>query len=309
MGINILNFILLITLFPFLSKGEEIKIEKELSYDKYTLEDVYLYKKTSREFQWEEIKQKLGQVEEIRSREDAVWAVLQNKSNKHGKPSQTKGYEIDEYKQHTDAYGIEATQTIPLYLEEDMNFPERYALDGSLVQIINTADDYIRARTTSFEGEYLIPAKYVHTLGDTVRFNYVVVVDRENQNICTLEKVENIWKIRSMNPATTGAHHPPLQRPTPLGIFVLQQKLPKMYYYVDGTTKIGGFAPWANRFCQGAYIHGVPVNLPHENIIEYSATLGTIPRSHMCVRNVSSHAKFIYDNFPVNNTLVIVIGE
>ena len=32
-----------------------IEIEKELLYDKHTLEDTYLYKDTIREFQWEKI--------------------------------------------------------------------------------------------------------------------------------------------------------------------------------------------------------------------------------------------------------------
>jgi len=64
-----------------------------------------------------------------------------------------------------------------------------------------------------------------------------------------------------------------------------------MYYVKDGTSEIAGYAPYASRFTNGAYIHGVPVQYPHKNIIEYSPSLGTTPRSHMCVRNASSHAK------------------
>ena len=94
---------------------------------------------------------------------------------------------------------------------------------------------------------------------------------------------------------------------TPLGIFLLQQKKPKMVYHKDGTTENGGFAPWASRFTNGGYIHGVPVNLPRTKQIEYSPSLGTIPRSHMCVRNATSHAKFIYDWAPTEESLVIVI--
>lgn len=36
---------------------EEIQITKELLYDKYTLEDTYPYKDTTRSFQWEKIKE------------------------------------------------------------------------------------------------------------------------------------------------------------------------------------------------------------------------------------------------------------
>lgn len=36
---------------------EEIQITKELLYDKYTLEDTYPYKDTTRSFQWDKIKE------------------------------------------------------------------------------------------------------------------------------------------------------------------------------------------------------------------------------------------------------------
>ena len=39
-----------------------IEIEKELLYDKHTLEDTYLYKDTTREFQWEKMKERLSSV-------------------------------------------------------------------------------------------------------------------------------------------------------------------------------------------------------------------------------------------------------
>ncbi len=76
-----------------------------------------------------------------------------------------------------------------------------------------------------------------------------------------------------------------------------------MIYLVDGSKETGGFAPYASRFTNGGYIHGVPVNAPRKSLIEYSPTLGTTPRSHMCVRNATSHAKFVYDWAPVNELL------
>ena len=94
---------------------------------------------------------------------------------------------------------------------------------------------------------------------------------------------------------------------TPTGLFVVQEQKPKMYYYGDGTTTIEGFAPHASRFTNGAYIHGVPVNNPKGSIIEYSWSLGTTPRSHMCVRNASSHAKFVYEQSKPMESLVIVL--
>ncbi|MDR0865972.1 MAG: L,D-transpeptidase [Candidatus Symbiothrix sp.] len=286
---------------------QEVKLEKELTYDEHTLPDTYPYKNGTREFQWDKIKEKLAYTDNLRTQKTGTWGVLQNKSNVHGEPALTKEHNSDEYHTATDKYDVERNQAIPLYLASDLSAPERYAYDGSLVKITGQQDSYVIAKMTDFDGEYLIPSKYIHTIADTPDFAKVVVVDRNNQNISTYEKVGDTWKVRSMNPCTTGAHNPPLQKPTPLGLFVIQQKEAKMAYYVDGTTKIGGYAPWANRFCEGAYIHGVPVNLPHTDIIEFSSTLGTIPRSHMCVRNAASHAKFVYDNFPVDQSLVYVI--
>ena len=58
---------------------------------------------------------------------------------------------------------------------------------------------------------------------------------------------------------------------------------------------------------EGGDIHGVPVNEPRKALIEYSPSLGTTPRSHMCVRNATSHSKFIFDWAPVNETIIFVL--
>ena len=80
-----------------------------------------------------------------------------------------------------------------------------------------------------------------------------------------------------------------------------------MIFLKDGSAATGGFAPYASRFHNGGYIHGVPTNAPASHLLEYSPTLGTIPRSHMCVRNATSHAKFIFDWAPVNETIIFVL--
>ena len=133
-------------------------------------------------------------------------------------------------------------------------------------------------------------------------------MDRLDQNITTLERVsEGEWKIRSINPATTGLHNPPYGMETPLGMFLIEQKKEKMLFLKDGSSEVCGYAPYASRFTNGAYIHGVPVNVPRTAMIEYSWSLGTTPRSHMCVRNATSHAKFVFDWAPLYRSLVVVI--
>ena len=67
-----------------------------------------------------------------------------------------------------------------------------------------------------------------------------------------------------------------------------------MIFLKDGSTATGGFAPYANRFNNGGYIHGVPTNAPAKGIIEYSYTLGTTPRSHMCVRQRNHHMPSLF---------------
>lgn len=287
---------------------DNILIFKSLLYDQHTLADVYPYRDTTREFQWEKIAEGLALLENAQSIPSS-WAVLQNRQNVNGEAPLSNGAKRNTYGRMADRYGTERWQGIPLYTSDDMSIPQRYALDGTLIRVLDRTDStgHFKAQTIYFEGEWLIPEKYVKQLADTMTvFTKTIFVDRTNQNIATIERSGPKWLVRSMNPATTGLHKPPYQQETPLGIFVVQQKKPKMIYLVDGTTRTGGFAPWASRFCNGGYIHGVPVNTPSTQPIEFSSTLGTTPRSHMCVRNATSHAKFVYDWAPIGGALVFV---
>ncbi|MDL2265338.1 L,D-transpeptidase [Parabacteroides sp. OttesenSCG-928-G07] len=284
----------------------EIKIRKELLYDSYTLEDEYPYQDTVRSFQWDKIHDALFFIDSVQL-EPTTWAVLQNYKNRNREAPLVKEFTRNEYKRVTDAFGVERYQSVPLFLTTDTITGERYGRDGTPVKLLGETGGFYHVKTLNFDGDWLVPKRYVKVLGDTVAYNHVVVVDRKNQNITTLEKVGKEWLVRSMNPATTGVHSPPYAKPTPLGLFVIQEQKPKMIYLKDGSTETGGFAPWASRFSNGGYIHGVPVNAPGTSLVEYSATLGTIPRSHMCVRNVTSHAKFIYDWAPVEASFVYVL--
>ncbi len=289
---------------------ENIIIEKEFLYDKHTLEDVYPYKDTTREFQWNKIRVYLAMIDSIQS-EPSLWGILKNRSNKNGVAPLARNANKNKYNNMADAFGVERYQGIPLYLPEALDAPERYGWDGSLVKIINnpTGDtsELINIGTVAFEGEWKTPKKYVTYIADTTIFTKVIFVDRTNQNIATMEKAGNKWLVRSMNPATTGVHRPPYMHETPLGIFVIQEKKSKMIFLKDGSVQTGGFAPYASRFCNGGYIHGVPVNSPRKALIEYSPTLGTTPRSHMCVRNATSHAEYVFNWAPIEQALVIVL--
>lgn len=289
-------------------KTDTVTVEKELLYDKYTLEDTYPYKDTTRRFQWEKIKAGLKTIDSMQI-EHSSWGILQNYRNNNGEAPLVKEYHRNVYKRISDNYDVERYQSVPLYSLQDTVVPERYGRDGSLVKLIKGTDStkFEKIETVYFPGEWLVPRKYVKEIADSIAFRSAIFVDRINENVVTLQKEGDKWMIRSMNPVTTGLHKPPHQQETPLGMFVIQEKKYKMFFLVDGTTETGGFAPYASRFTNGGYLHGVPVNAPRKDFIEYSASLGTTPRSHMCVRNATSHAQFIYDTFPVEGTVVFVI--
>lgn len=284
----------------------EIILEKDLLYDRHTLADEYPYKDTVRVFQWDKIRERLYFLDSIQQGKN-TWALLQNYKNRNGEAPLVKEFSRNAYSRVADAYGVERYQSVPLFAPDDTLKGVRYGRDGSLVKYLGEQGSYAHVKTEDFAGEWLVPKKYVKVIGDTVSFSHAVFVDRKNQNIATLEKVGSKWLVRSMNPATTGLFKPPYAQDTPLGLFVIQEKKPKMIYLKDGSKETGGFAPWASRFTNGGYLHGVPLNSLRASLIEFSATLGTTPRSHMCVRNATSHAKFIYDWAPVNKTVVFVL--
>lgn len=296
---------LLLGFYCFLPAAQAVEIEKALLYDNHTLSDSYPYKKTTRQFQWDKINHYLTLVDTLQAT-PVTWAVLQNYKNRNERPPLVKNSTADEYNIAADAFGVERSQGIPLYAPDDLTTPERYSPDGSLAKIIAEDGDFFKIEHSYLASEWLVPKKYVHTLNANTIFNKAIFIDRANQNISTLEKVATKWLVRSMNPATTGLHRPPHKRETPLGIFVIQAKAKRMPYYIDGTSQIGGSAPFASRFSAGGYLHGVPIDLPRTQDVEFSSVLGTTPHSHKCVRNATSHAEFIYNWAPIDEALVFV---
>ncbi|WP_286922797.1 L,D-transpeptidase [Proteiniphilum sp. UBA5375] len=287
--------------------GTDIRLLKDIQYDKYLLDDEYPYKDTVRHFQWEKIKEGIAHIENEVSR-GGSWGVLSNYKNMNGEAPTIEGFVRNDYRRVSDQFGVERYQSVPLYSAYGDTVLVRYGRDGWIVKVTgNDTIEMVRVTGVSMEGEYLVPNRYLKVWGDSICFDKVVAVDVTNQNISTLTRENGGWHILSMNPATTGTHRPPHAHETPTGIFAVQEKKEKMYYVKDGTSEIAGFAPYASRFTNGAYIHGVPVQYPNRNVIEYSPSLGTTPRSHMCVRNASSHSQFVYDWATVKESVVIVI--
>lgn len=299
-----------VIVLPFKEKlltAADITLTKDLLYDQHTLEDTYPYKDTVRSFKWDVVRNCLAFIENMQQ-DTAKWVVLQNYKNLNREAPLVRKFVRDAYRRVADTLGVERYQSVPLYLLNDTLTPEIYGRDGTLAHLMGKEGGFYRIRPATLEEEWLAPTRYIKQLDDTTAFNHIVFVDRLNQNIATLERtVKGEWKIRSMNPATTGLHAPPYGQETPLGMYLIQDKKTRMVFLKDGSTATGGYAPYASRFTNGAYIHGVPVNAPRTAMIEYSWSLGITPRSHMCVRNATSHSKFVFDWAPTWRTLVVVI--
>jgi len=288
--------------------ADDIKLSKDFLYDRYTLDDIYPYKDTVRSFKWEVIRTCLAYIENMQRDTAERWVVMQNYKNLHREAPLVHTFVRNAYGRVSDTLGVERYQSVPLYALSDTLIPIRYGRDGTIAYFRGEVGSFVRLLPVTFEEEWLAPVRYLQLLPDSTCFNHVVFVDRRDQNMVTLERFSKAnWLIRSMNPATTGRHAPPYAQETPLGMYLLQQKKTKMVFLKDGSKVTGGYAPYACRFTNGAYLHGIPVNSPRTTMIEYSWSLGTTPRSHMCVRNATSHSKFIFEWAPVLQSLVVVI--
>lgn len=215
-----------------------------------------------------------------------------------------------------DAGGNRRSQSAPAYLDLTDRNEFVYLGDGTLVRAMERGTDFTKVSLVRNNAIYYVPSKYVAPEGVVSGLKKVIIIDRRNQNETVFEKGEEDgqWKMISYTLATTGTtgkYH----QPTPLGYYFAIEKRERFYYYQDGTTHIQGYAPYALRFAGGAYVHGVPVNYKYSadgkrndpGKIEYSKTMGTVPLSHKCVRNYTSHAKFLYDWYSPGETVVVII--
>ena len=204
-----------------------------------------------------------------------------------------------------DPYGVQRYQSAPAYSSASTGASFRYIADGTLLTVLGESGTFYKIRTMNFSGEYYVPKKYVSLSNSIATLSKVIVVDRNNQNEGVFELINGGWNLVSYSYATTGANTK-YKMPTPLGYYMTIQRVSQFQYVDDITGAIAGYAPYGIRFTGGSYIHGVPVGL-NAPMQEYSGTIGTVPLSHKCVRNYTSHAKFLYDWMELGKTAVIVI--
>ncbi len=234
------------------------------------------------------------------------YGYVSNYKDRNGSPPLKNGKALDEF-------GIQAYQSAPAYYTLENKNEFRYFPDGMLVFILDEASGHFRVRNLVYDGDYWIPKHFISFDDNLDRLDKAVVVDKTNQNEALFENRNGRWTMISYTLATTGAPEENKYE-TPTGSFKVLQKRDKFYYLDHRTKEIGGYAPYGTRFSAGAYIHGVPVDYVKKDgenidpgIKEYLLTIGTTPRSAKCVRNYTSHAKFVYDWADLNHTAVIII--
>ena len=260
---------------------------------------------TMRKFQFDKMYRAVLDAE--KARESGPLTFISNYHNLKGYAPLYRGGEVD-------PYGGRRSQSAPGYPSLSDLSEFRYLRDGTLVRVRSSGSQYTGVSLINDETVYYVPNKYVASPAAVFAVNKAIVIDRANQNEVVFEKIGPDWKIISYTLATTGKKGK-YHQPTPLGFYYAIEKRERFYYYEDGTTNIQGYAPYAIRFSGGAYVHGVPVNYKYDadgnridpGKVEYSQTLGTVPLSHKCVRNYTSHAKFIYDWYTPGDVVVIVI--
>ncbi len=278
-------------------------------YDKAGIQTGYVYGPliTVRHY---DLGRKINEVKAVQA--DLSQAVtlgyVNNYKNKRGIPPKLPGG-------INDVFGNDYGQSAPGYasLKDLKNFV--YIQDGTLLVILGKSGGYYQCRLPGKQTTYWVPQKYISTTTTMKQATQYVVVDRKQQNAAVFQLTATGWELVSYQVITTGARDK-YRYPTPLGAFMAIEKKTKFLYLHDETQEIDGYAPHAIRFSGGAYLHGVPVAFKKDPVTgqlidpgetESLSTLGTIPRSHKCVRNYTSHAKFLYDWAKIGQTAVIVI--
>lgn len=231
---------------------------------------------------------------------------ISNYKNYNGAPPNKNNAQIDEF-------GYRSYHSAPAYTEANSNSDFRYIPDGILVRILDETGDFYYINVPTFKSNYYVPKQYINRENTFNTLRHVVVVDRNQQNQASFEVAENGLNLVSYTFSTTGLPGQDSYETT-LGSYKAIEKKDRFLYLGNGTQEIAGYAPYAIRFTGGAYIHGVPVQFIEKNgekvdpgKAEYLHTIGTFPRSSMCVRNYTSHAEFLYNWMDIENGAVIVI--
>ena len=254
--------------------------------------------------------------------DETLYVPIQNRGNDVGMAPDS-GLK-NSFNKVVDEFGVLQDQSAPAYFEKSKDSNFRYIPDGTMVEVIkHESDDDALAEIyiPQYDENFYMPRKFLRYFNNE-RASFIdkmtqcIVIDRRNQNTMYFEVNEETaqWELLSMSFISTG-HESEHADPTPLGYFAVLKVRPQFEYPSDVTGQIAGYAPYVMRFSGGAYAHGVPVNhtlkddgtLKKGSMKESHGSLGVKPESHMCVRNYTSHAEFLYNRVKTGDAAVIVI--
>lgn len=259
---------------------------------------------TPRTFRFQAMRDKVYELQQLL--DDGELNYIINYRNQNGTPPQQDNRQVDDY-------GYRFYHSAPAYMEASKEAEYRYVPDGMLIRILDELEDFYHVHIPSFGGNYYVPVEYIDREARLENLNHVLVVDDSQQNQALFEVTEGGLNIVSYTLATTGQEGNFSFQTSP-GMYKAMQKKERFEYLKKGSDDVAGYAPYATRFSGGAYVHGVPVAYEERNgekidpgLEEYLHTIGTFPRSSMCVRNFTSHAKFVYNWMDVENGAVIVM--
>lgn len=285
---------------------------------------------TKREFNYRAMQNAALALE--KATQDRQTGHVDNYKNRNGRAPKYNEKELD-------GFGNMRDQSAPGYTQPDVASDFRYLSDGRLLIIEESLTEFYKCIHPLYPDPVYIPKKYVVVHEAPRPLTQLIVVDRGNQTELAMEKRGEDWVIVSQNLVTTG-EKAQYKDETELGMFFVIEKKSKFIYLDDVTKEVDGYAPYALRFNGGAYTHGVPVNfkkvmetvvkipevkdamgvviqpavleekvkeLVDPGMIEYLATIGTIPRSHKCVRHHTSSALFLYNWVRIGDAALIVI--
>ena len=234
---------------------------------------------------------------------------IANFRNKNGWPQRLPN------RASTDEYGYTRQQATAGYLYPGAGATFRYIPDGMLAVRLYEGYAYTKVYIPTFDYTCWVKNRNISSEEPEIeQLKQVIVVDRTRQNCGIFQHNGKAWELISLSFVTTGKPGE-FSLVTPLGDFMAIERKTKFSYTADGTDEIVGYAPYVIRFSGGGYVHGVPMSYPNPNNRkifdldgrEALSSLGTIPKSHMCVRNYTSHAKFLYKWIDIGSAAIIII--
>lgn len=318
----------------YIKKSDSDEWYRVYWYEKDQIKTGYIYSKVVRfrTFRLGMAMDQINQLDDYLKDHDNM-AKISNYKNANGWAPSYKGQKFD-------ALGNQRDQSAPLYETSDGKGEFRYLPDGMIVDVLGAENGMYKVHVFDHEANGYIPKKYLSFQNQVKDLKQVIFVDIKNQNISSYEYADDLWHLKSLSYATTGMEAE-FKEPTVPGTYAAIQKKDKFLYLDDVTKELDGYAPYAIRFNGGAYLHGFPVNYKWNTVqelvkeaeydeqgvllqeavyeekrvgspidpglIEYSYTLGTIPLSHKCVRNPTSHAEFLYNWIVLNEAMIIVV--